>query len=194
LIPLFSAYSNVTQTISYVASNGTALSFTASFYVVYVSSTTYKVNVTDVLATKTYHTTVWLLKDGTVVGLQINKHNFNSTASASFQHYFGLWETELGLGQTLEAYTSSSFLTSTGTSMVTLGPSAFSVTGYALNVPSLTIQGCSGESKTLTTGSFSVGTPSGSSYPLVTTFDAAGSETTLGNYTFTGSITWVAVA
>jgi hypothetical protein len=170
--------------------------------VLYVSSTTYKVNITDVTPGKTYLTTAWFLKDGTVVGLVIDGHDLNASASTDFQTYFSLWEKALGLGQLIETYTSSSFLKSTGTSTVTLGPSTFTVMNYTASQLPETIPRCNGESITLTTGSFSVGTPSGSSYPLVTYFDAAGSEITVGTsgtpstttYSFIGQITWVTVA
>jgi len=170
--------------------------------VLYVSSTTYEVNITDLTPTKTYLTTAWFLKDGTVVGLVINGHNLNTSASASFQTYFSLWEKALGLEQELLTYTSSPFVKSTGTSTVTLGPSTFTVTNYtATSVPE-TVPGCNGESNTFTTGSFSAGTPSGSSYPLATYFDAAGSRTTVGTsgtpstitYSFIGQITSATVA
>lgn len=168
----------------------------------YVSSTTYKVNITDVLPTRTVNSTAWFLKDGTVVGLDIDGIDLNASASTRFQTYFSLWEAALGYGQKIELYTSSSFLKSTGTSTVTLGPSKFTVTNYNASQLPETIPGCNGESITFTTGNFSVGTPSGSSYPLVTYFDAAGSETTVGisgtpsttTYSFIGQITSVTVA
>ena len=203
IIPLLNAYSAITQTYQ-GAVNGTASSFTASYQVLYVSSTTYKVNITYVLPSKAEMTTVWLLKDGTVIGLEIKGYDFNDSASQTFQNYFGLWRTALGLNQQIETYTSSSFLKSTGTSTVTLGPSTFTVTNYTATSLPETIPGCNGESLTVTTaGSFSVGTPiGGSSYPLVIDFEIAGSEVTVGisgtpsttTFSFTCQITSVTVA
>jgi hypothetical protein len=164
---------------------------------VYASPTTYKVSITDVTPANTYLTTAWLLKDGTVIGLVINGHNLNASASTSFQKYFSLWEKALGYAQLIESYTPTSYLKSTGTSTVTLGPSAFTVTNYSATSPPETIPGCNGDSTTLTAGSFSVGTPSGSSYPLVTYFDAAGSKTASGStetFSFIGQMTSVTVA
>jgi len=171
--------------------------------VLYVSSTTYKVNITDVTPGKTYLTTAWFLKDGTVVGLEIDGHNLNASASAYFQTYFSLWEKALGLGKQIETYASSSYFSSTAPSTEKIGPSTFTVTNYTASSPPETIPGCNGESITLTAGSFSVGTPIvGSSYPLVTYFDVAGSEITVGvsgtpsttTFSFTGQITSVTVA
>jgi hypothetical protein len=169
----------------------------------YESLTTYKVNITDVLPGMTVNSTVWLLKDGTVVGLDIDGINLNASASTKFQDYFSLWENALGYGQLIETYTSSSFLRSTGTSTVTLGPSTFTVTNYTASSPPEVIPGCNGESITLTAASFSVGTPIGStSNPLVTYIDVAGSETTVGvsgtlskmTYSFIAQITSVTLA
>lgn len=167
-----------------------------------MSSTTYKVNITYILPSKNGTATAWLLKDGTVIGLEIKRHDFNDSASQTFQTYFGLWETALGLNQKIETYTSSSFLKSTGTSTVTLGPSKFTVTNYTVSQLPETIPGCNGESTTFATGDFSIGTPIGASYPLLTYFDAAGSQTTVGasgtlsttTFSFTGQITSITVA
>jgi hypothetical protein len=182
--------------------NGTASNFTASYNVLYASSTTYKVDITDVLPTKTYDTTAWFLKDGTVIGLQINQFNLNSSASSSFQTYFSLWEKDILFGQTIDMYAPSSYLHSTGTSTVTAGPTTLTVTNYAPNSLPETIPGCSGQSLTLTSGKLSVGTPSGSSYPLATYLGIAGSETTAGTsgglstvtYNFVSQITSITVA
>ena len=167
-----------------------------------VSSTTYKVNITYILPSKAGTATVWLLKDGTVIGLEIKGYDFNDSASQTFQNYFGLWETALGLNQKIETYTSSSYLKSTGTSAVTLGPSKFTVTNYTASQLPETIPGCNGESVTFTTGNFSAGAPTGASYPLLTYFDASGSEVTVGasgtpsttTFSFTGQITSITVA
>jgi hypothetical protein len=177
--------------------NGTSKDFTASYKVVYVSSTTYKVNITDVTPVKTYLTTVWFLKDGTVVGLDIDGHNMNASASTSFQTYFAPWEQELEYGQQITTSTSYTFFQSNGTSTVTAGPSTFTVSNYAANSLPETIPFCNGDSTTLTTaGSFSVGTPSGSSYPLITYIHVGGSRT-LGTisttFDFTAQITSVTV-
>jgi hypothetical protein len=195
---MLNAYSAITQTYT-GAFNGAAsnTSFTASYKVVYASPTTFKVDITDETPAKTYLTTAWILKDGTVIGLVIDGHSFNASASTSFQTYFSLWEVALGYAQLIESYTPTTYLKSTGTSTVTLGPSAFPVTNYSASSLPETIPGCDGDSTTLTAGSFSVGTPSGSNYPLVTYFDAAGSKTASGStetFSFIGRMTSVTVA
>jgi hypothetical protein len=201
LIPLFNAYSAVSQTVQGTF-NGTANSITASYTVVYVSSTTYKVSVAYLTPDKSGTATVWLLKDGTVVALTLAGHNFTgSLAGMYFQEYFVLWETEIGFEQRMVSSTSLSFFHSTGTSTVTVGPSVFTVTNYTANSLPETISECNGQSITLTTGSFSLGTPSGANYPLITYIDVAGSETTVGvsgtsttTYSFTSQITSVTAA
>jgi len=196
IIPLLSAYSAITQTFQGTL-NGTASTFTATYNVVYVSSTTYKVDITDVTPAKTYSTTAWLLKDGTVVGLVINGHNFNASASTSFQNYFGNWELELEYGLQITSSASYSYFHSTGTATVTAVPSTFTVTNYVANSLPETISLCNGESLALTSGSFSVGTPTGSSYPLITYIQAAGSRAVPGStvaFSFTAQMTSVTAA
>jgi hypothetical protein len=179
--------------------NGESSNFTASYTVVHVNSTTYEVNIVDKVPGQTYSTTVWLLKDGTVVALDLAGHNFTgASASTHFQTYFAPWEQDIEFGQQITTSTSFSFFHSAGTSTVTLGPSTFTVTNYAANSLPETISLCNGDSETLTTaGSFSVGTPSGSSYPLITYIDVAGSGTIGGapsTYSFIAQITSVKVA
>ena len=170
---------------------------------VHVNSTTYQVNIVDVLPSQTYYTTVWFLKDGTVVALDLAGHNFTgSSASTHFQTYFSPWEKDIEYGQLMMMPTSLSLFHSTGTSTVTLGPSTFAINNYTANSLPETIVGCNGQSITPTTAGFSIGTPSGSSYPLITYIDVAGSETTVGvsgtpsttTYSFTAQITSVTVA
>jgi hypothetical protein len=171
--------------------------------VVYVSSTTYKVEIAYKTPDKTGTAVVWLLKDGTVIALTLVGHNITgSSAGTYFQTYFGLWETEIEFEQKLTSSTAFSYFQSTGTSTVTLGPSTFPVTNYTASSLPETIPLCSGESITLTSGSFSLGTPSGANYPLITYVDVAGSETSMGvsgtlsttTYSFTSQITSITVA
>jgi hypothetical protein len=178
--------------------NGTAYNFTASYTVVYASSTTYKVNIVYKVPGQTYSPTVWLLKDGNVEALYLAGHNFTgSSAGTEFQNYFFLWETELNYAQQITTSSSFSHFHSTGTSTVTAGPSTFTVTNYAANSLPETISLCNGISISLTAGSFSVGTASGSSYQLITYIDIGGSKTgTSGTttYSFVSQITSATVA
>jgi len=173
------------------------------YNVLYVSSTTYKVNIAYTLPNKTGTATLWLLKDGTVVALTLAGHNITgASAGTYFQTYFGGWETELIYEQQITTSASYSFFHSTGTSTVTIGPSTFTVTSYTANSLPMTIPGCNVASISLTTGNFSVGTALGSSYPLITYIDVAGSITTVDlsgtpsttTFSLTSQITAVTVA
>jgi len=86
-----------------------------------------------------------VMKDGAVVGLEINGNNLNVSASDSFQNYFSEWESALGTEQLIETYTSTSFLKSTGTSTVTIGPSTLTVADYTTTSSPETIPGCNGK-------------------------------------------------
>ncbi len=199
IIPLLNAYSAMTQTFEGTI-NGTVSNFTASYTLVYVSQTTFKVNIIDKLPSQTYSTTVWLLKDGTVVGLNLAGHNFTgASAGTHFQTYFVSWETDIDFGMLIDSPTSLSYFHSTGSSTATVGPSQFTVTNYAANSLPETIMECNGGSVNLTTGNFSLGTPSGSGYPLIAYIDVAGSDVNVGpsgtlsttTYSFTAQITSV---
>jgi hypothetical protein len=145
---------------------------------------------------------MWLLKDGTVVGLTLVGHNFTSTAAEYFNEYFGLWAKELGYEQLVTTAASDSYFHSTGTTTVTAGPSTFSVTNYTLNSFPETITECNGQSTTLTTGNLSVGAPSGTNYPLITYINVAGTDEVINlygtlstsTYSFTSQVTSVTVA
>jgi hypothetical protein len=150
--------------------------------VVGVNSTTYTVNIVDTTNGNTITATVWLLKNGTVARLDLPfpiSENYTQTAGEYFKIYFGLWERALGLGQQIQTYTSSSFFHSTGTSTVAIGPSEFTVTNYTASSFPVTIAGCNGGSTTVTSGIFSVGTASGSSYALPIYVNISGSTTTV---------------
>jgi len=179
--------------------NGKAHNLTASYQVVYSSSTEYEINITVALPHRNYSTTVWLLGNGTVASMTNAGTNFTGAAANEyFQGIFSLWGTELAYAQQITTSTSYSYFSSTGTSTVTLGPSTFTVTNYTAKALPETISLCNGQSSTLTAGSFSVGTPSGSSYPLITYIDLAGSSAgasgTTTTYSFISRITSVTVA
>jgi hypothetical protein len=199
IIPLLDAYSAITQTYHGTV-NGTTSSFTASYSVVYASSTTYKVDITDVTPTSTYHPTVWLLKDGTVEALQLGGHNYTgSSAGTEFQTYFYSWENELQYLQQVETPSSLSFFHSTGTSMVTAGPSEFSVANYTANSLPETVPLCNGESFTFSTANISLGMPNGASYQIAPYVDLVGTETNSETglttiFNFVADITSVTVA
>jgi hypothetical protein len=171
--------------------NGEAFIYTASYTRVYASSTTYKVNI--VSSEYVSPTTMWLLKNGTI--LAINYVALNYTGAAANAYYqssrlFTAWGSELASGQQLATtYASSSFFHSTGTSSVTLGPSTFTVTNYAANSLPEAIPDCSGGTNTVTTFGMSVGAPSGSNYILPSYVNMGGSETTGAGLTTTYSIT-----
>ena len=94
-------------------------------------------------------------------------------------------------------YTAQGYFHSTGTSTVSLGPTQVSVTTYSANTLPETITNCGGTTTTLTAYSFSVGTPQGSTTPLVTNEHFAGSDTSNGqttNFNYVLQVTSVTVA
>ena len=173
------------------------------------NSTTYQVNilfsgVTGGVSGQNISTTAWLLKDGTVVALDLPGHSFIGTAAAAyFQDYFSMWELDAQYGVEAATLVSSSYFHTTGTSTLQFGPSKFSVTNYAATSIPETIPYCYGESLSSTSGGvFSVGTPSGSNYRLVTHLVAGGSGVSVSSsgaqstttFNFVSTITSVTVA
>ena len=173
----------------------TTRSFTFSYSVVYVSSTTYKVE-GDYVATKSHQYTAWFLKNGTALAVYIGNHNDTGAAAASdVQTYFGEFASVQGFLQEQSLY--SNLFRANGTSTVTIGTETFTVTNYvALKLPE-TIQLCNGETDSLTAYMLSEGTPSGSTLELPTYTNIAGSSTLNGTTTpfgFTIQITAFTVA
>lgn len=191
VIPLLSAYSAMAVIYqgSSSTSNATATStissynVTESFSTVYVSSTTYKVNINYNAQGEALTYSAWILKSGAIVGLyaSVNGQGFNYTGSESQDFAVGIFAgfiLQIDADNAQSTY--SSYAHSTGTSTVTIGTQKLTVTNYsATNLP-ITEPECNGQTSTITALSFSVGTPSGASAPLATNFHYAGS-TNLGN-------------
>ncbi|MGD0636689.1 MAG: hypothetical protein ABSA72_01445, partial [Nitrososphaerales archaeon] len=189
--PLLSAYSAMTiQASGSSSQSGTSssspstYSYSESYTTNYVSSTTYKVTINFVEGSNNVAYTVWLLKDGTAVA--INVSGFNLTGSSAQETLIGAFagfELQLQADAEINAYTTTSFFHSTGTSTVSVGPTMVSVTNYAANSLPETITSCTGSPTTLTAFSFSVGTPQGTNAPLVTNENISGSDVTNGQTT-----------
>jgi hypothetical protein len=173
----------------------TIRSFTFSYSVVYVTSTTYKVD-GDYATTKSHLFTAWLLKNGTALAVNFGQGNDTGAQAANdVQTYFGEFTLVQGFLQEQSLY--SNLFRSTGTSTVTIGTQTLTVTNYvALSLPE-TVQLCNGETDILTAYNLSEGTPSGSTLELPTYVNIAGSSTSNGTTTpfaFTVKITALTVA
>jgi hypothetical protein len=125
---------------------------------------------------------MWLLKNGTLVG--INYAGSNYTGTAAIQYYqasrlFAAWGTELVFGQqlTTDYVAETAYFHSTGTSPVTIGTNTFTLTNYAANSLPETVPSCGGASITLTAASMSIGNPNGANYPFPIDVNIVGSST-----------------
>jgi len=169
--------------------------FSFSYSVAYVSSTTYKVNM-EYIAKKTLTFTAWLLKNGTTLAINVGGANITGVqASDDAQEYFGDVASVLGFVQDQSLY--SNLFHSNGTSTVTIGTDTLTVTNYVANTLPETVQRCNGETTVLTAYSLSEGTPSGSTYELPAYVDIAGSTTANGTtrpFAFTFQVTAFTVA
>lgn len=196
MVPLLTAFS--AMTIQYSGtSNGQSINYTASYNVVYSSSSTIKVDVNYAAGSTSEALTAYILKtNGTIFAVDEAGYNITGTEGQDIViGTFAGFIIEIDTSQSLPVYTSVSGIQDTGTSSVTIGSSTFSVTNYALSGPSVTVNTCSGSSD-LTAFSLSVGTPSGSNYKLITTLNEAGSFTsdgTTSNVNFTMKVTSLTV-
>lgn len=194
---MLSAYSSIGGTFQ-ITLNGASYSFTSSFTTVYASATTFKVSIVSTDYPSAF--TMWLLKNGTVVG--INYAGSNYTGAAALQYYqgsrfFTAWGTMLVFGQqlTTDYVYATGYFHSTGTSPVTIGTNTFTLTNYAANSLPETVPVCGGTSTTLNTASMSIGNPNGANYLFPFDVDISGSVRA-GTTTFiiTSQITSMTVA
>jgi hypothetical protein len=165
-----------------ITSGTTTTGLTEAFNRVYASSTTYKINLSELEAGHNTTTTAWILKNGTA--LAIDEAGTNLTGSLANEMVVGLFagfSAEVQAGNQLSTYTATQYFHSTGTSSVTIGSSTFTVTNYAANTLPQTITDClTGATTNLTAYKLSVGTPAGTSYKVVTYMQLAGSSTVNG--------------
>jgi hypothetical protein len=173
VVPLLSAYSGLSMKFQEVIS-GTTENVTASYTVVYHSHTTFKVQLTESDNGQAIPTSdVYILNNGTAIALDEAGYNFTgSTVSTNVAAIFSAFITEVSFGNQLSTYTASAYFHSIGTTSVTIGTSTFTVTNYVANSLPENLATC-GISETLTAYSMSVGIPTGSTYPLVTSMNIA---------------------
>jgi hypothetical protein len=166
-----------------LTSGSTQSNLTESYTTVYASATTYKVTITSSENSQsTPPETVWILKNGTVLAISVEGQNLTgSIAQTMIVGVFAGFSAEVQAGSQLSTYTANQYFHSTGTSSVTIGSSTFTVTNYSANTLPQTITDClTGSTTNLTAYKLSVGTPTGTSYKVVTYMQIAGSSTING--------------
>lgn len=168
--------------MSYVATaNGLTDNTTGSYTTVYDSATTYKIDLTYTSNGQSTPATLWIQKSGSLVAVDEGGQNITGALSSEIvTAYFAGFAAEAAAATQIGAYTSSSYFHSTGTSSVTVGSNTLTVTNYAINTSGETFTPCGASPIALTSYSLSVGTPSGSSTPVVTSMNLAGTETVSG--------------
>jgi hypothetical protein len=158
-------------------SNGTSYNTTAMYTTVYDSASTYKINMTFTYGSTNETSTIWILKNGTTLAVDEAGYNLTGAMSSEIEvGFFAGFSAEAGAAAQLSTYTASNYFHSTGTSSVTIGSNTFKVTNYAANSLPETIMPCGGTALTLNTYTLAVGTPTGSTAPLVTLMQISGSE------------------
>jgi hypothetical protein len=204
VIPLLSSYkamsittNGTTSTSGSSTTSPSSYSFIESYNTVYESSTTYKVAISSIEGGQNITETVWVLKDGTAIAVNIEGFNLTGTeAQQSIAGVFAGFTLQIQADSYIALYTSSNYFHSTGTSTVSIGPTQVSVTNYQANTLPETISGC-GQTSTLTAFAFSVGTPKGANLPLVTYENFAGNEIVNGqqeNFAYVLQVTSITLA
>lgn len=162
-------------------SGGKTSNSTATFNVIYRSATTIKVNNTFGSGTTSERITVWMLKDGTALAVNLAGQNFTGAEANSFViGAFGGFYEEIGVGQQQSFYSGAAqYFHSTGTSKVTIGSNTVTVTNYALNSLPETVNSC-GTISNYTAFTLSIGTPSGTNFPIATNLHFTGTSTVNG--------------
>ena len=182
VVPLISTFSAMELKYN-LTSGATQSNLTESYTRVYASATTYKVTITTVAnGQATPAETGWILKDGTVLAINVAGQNLTgASAQEMIVGLFAGFSAEVQAGSQLSTYTASQYFHSTGTSSVTIGSNTFTVTNYAANTLPQTITSCgTGSTSNITAYKLSVGSPTGTSYKVVTYMQLAGSSTVNG--------------
>jgi hypothetical protein len=183
-------------------SGGSTYNISASYNTVYHSSTTYKVAITLQEAGNSINYTVWVQNDGTVLAVGFSAGGFTqnltgSEGQSAAAGAFAEFTLQIQADSLVNYYTNQGYFHTTGTSTVSIGPTSVKVTTYAANSLPETINDCNGDTTTLTQYSFSVGTPQGSSVPLVVYEHFDGSDNvngTVTNYDYVQQVTSITLA
>ena len=126
--------------------------------------------------------TAWILKNGETLAVSVAGQNYTGgTTSVFISAAFAGFYQEIEVAQQQSFYSSATqYFHSTGTSSVTIGTNLVTVTTYAANSLPEVLNVC-GNSATYTAFSLSIGTPSGTTFPIVTSFHYAGTSTVNGS-------------
>jgi len=100
-------------------------------------------------------------------------------------------EVDVGANQAFYA-SESQYFHVTGNSKVTISGNTISVTNYAANSANELINDC-GSTATYSTFALSIGTPSGTSFPIITNLNIAGTDSS-GAFSYTLQVTAFTVA
>ena len=198
---MFRAYSEMALHYN-GTSNSQHFDVESEYKVLSASLTGFKVNVTQTENSVTYHYTMFVLKNGTASWVYFSgTHSNYTTPSIAESFYFSAMSTFLiesifSAPSALSQFTSSSFVHSSGSGTVMIGPSTVSYTNYTANVLPFTIDNC-GSTSTLQQFALQTGVVQGTTGTLVTSMTISGSVTMNGstqNYDFTLQMTSVAKA
>jgi hypothetical protein len=149
-----------------------------SFAVVYRSATTIKLKAIAGSIANPERMTAWILKgDGSTLAADVAGQNLTgpTTEVVTTPVFDGLYQ-EIVDAQSQSLYSDpSQGFHSTGTTSVAIGTNAVTVTNYAANSLPEFLSAC-GTVSTYTAFSLSVGMPSGTTFPIATSFHFAGTS------------------
>lgn len=182
IVPLITSFPSMEVAYN-GTSSGQSFNSVSSYNTIYTSSTTIKLNITYAASGSNINYLVWIQTNGNVLAADVSGYNLTGASAQSvvtgiFTSFF-LLQTDLG---TYSGLLSSGYFHSTGTSTVTIGQTTMKVTNYAAASLPETYTDC-GITSTLQAFTLQVGTPPGTSTPLLTYLNESGSTTQNGQTT-----------
>jgi hypothetical protein len=148
-----------------------------TYNVVYASSTTYKVEISEAQGQSILNATTWVLKNGTAVAYNYLGQNITGPeASGLYQGLMTPFFIESEYGVLVQTFASASGVQATSQGTAQIGSTTLALTNYSADTVPLTIPICGG-SVTLSSASLEVGGIQGVNASLLTALRVSGSET-----------------
>jgi len=156
--------------------NGYSGQVTSDYQIVYASSTTYKVSITQSTEGESVAYNAWVLKDGTPLAVDFLGKNYTGSGASTYliaaMAAYAIVAV-FGAPQYLGIFTSLGYIHSTGTSQLMIGPTPVLVTTYAANSYPLDINQC-GLTTDFTAFSIQIGSVTGVTQPLLVGLNIVG--------------------
>ncbi len=178
----FHAYSEMKVNFN-ETSQGTPYNVISEYQILSVSSTAYKVNITETAFGTTASYMAYVLKNGTLVSVLYQGQNY--TGFYAYNFYLGamaafIFESTFTSPEIFASITSPLFVHETSHATIMIGPTSVLATTYVANTLPLVINEC-GFSANFSMFSIQTGSVTGVSVPLITAMSISGTMTSGGS-------------